>query len=97
MKKAILAAVLVVAAGFVLAGSPTQVTGTVATNGTSLSVPASGSMAFKLQAVVFNAAANTTQTVALVQGGITNQIGTKAGSSPRPIDAHESTGLPVLS
>ena len=68
-------------AGAALAGSPAQVTGTVATNGVSLDVPASGGVAFKLQAVVFGAAAGTTQTVALVQGGITNQIATKAVSA----------------
>lgn len=79
MRKAILLGVAVVAvAGLVLAGSPVQTTGTVATNGTSITVPASGSMAYRLQAVVFGATAGTTQTVALVQGGITNQVGAKA-------------------
>lgn len=64
-----------------LAGSPSQMTGTVATAGTGFTVPASGSMGYKLQAVVFGAEAGTTQTVALVQGGITNQIATKAVSA----------------
>ena len=64
-------------AGLAAAGSPVQTTGTVATNGTAIAVPASGSMAYRLQAVVFGADANTTQTVALVQGGVTNQIATK--------------------
>jgi len=63
--------------GLALAGTPAQITGTVATSGTSLNVPASGSVGFKLQAVVFGAAAGTTQTVAVVQAGITNQIATK--------------------
>ena len=72
---------LMLPVGLVIAGSPVQTTGTVATNGTSITVPASGSMAYKLQAVVFGATAGTTQTVALVQGGITNQIGTKAVSA----------------
>ena len=53
----------------------------MATNGTAITVPASGSVAYRLQAVVFGAAAGTTQTVALVQGGITNQIATKAVSA----------------
>jgi hypothetical protein len=67
--------------GLALAGSPVQTTGTVATNGTAITVPASGSMAYRLQAVVFGASAGTTQTVALVQSGITNQIATKAVSA----------------
>ena len=57
--------------------SPARVVGTVATNGTSLAVPASGGMAFRLEAVVFGATAGTTQTVTLVQGTITNQIAKK--------------------
>jgi hypothetical protein len=69
------------AVGLALAGSPAQTTGTVATNGTAITVPASGGMAYRLQAVVFGATAGTTQTVALVQGGITNQIGTKVVSA----------------
>ncbi|MCX6998254.1 MAG: hypothetical protein NTV49_14515 [Kiritimatiellaeota bacterium] len=64
-----------------LAGSPAQTTGTVATNGTAITVPASGSMAYRLETVVFGADTGTTQTVALVQGGITNQIATKAVSA----------------
>ena len=68
-------------AGLAVAGSPSQTTGTVATAGTSFAVPASGSMAYKLQAVVFGATAGTTQTVSLVHGSITNQIGTKAVSA----------------
>ena len=71
----------VVCAGVALAGSPVQTTGTVATNGTSITVPASGSMAYRLGAVVFGASAGSTQTVALVQGGLTNQIATKAVSA----------------
>ena len=68
-------------AAVALAGSPAQTTGTVATNGTALTVPASGSVAYQLQAIVFGADAGTTQTVALVQGSITNQIATKAVSA----------------
>ena len=68
---------LVALGGLALGGSPARVTGTVATNGTAFAVPASGGMAFRLQAVVFGAAAGTTQTVALVQETITNQIATK--------------------
>ena len=67
--------------GLALAGSPVQSSGTVATNGTSFNVPASGSMAYRLDAIVFGAPAGTTQTVALVQSGITNQIATKAVSA----------------
>ena len=82
MKKMIgVVAGLMVSAAVVLAGSPSQMTGTVVTNGTSLSIPASGSMAYKLQAVVFGADASTTQTVSLVQSGITNQIATKVVSA----------------
>ena len=82
MKKMIgVVAALLVSTAVAMAGSPTQTTGTVATNGTSLSIPASGSMAYKLQAVVFGADASTTQTVSLVQSGITNQIATKAVSA----------------
>ena len=82
MKKLIgILAGLCAAVGVALAGSPAQTTGTVATAGTALAVPASGSMAYRLQAVVFGADAGTTQTVALVQGGITNQIATKAVSA----------------
>lgn len=88
----------VVAAGLVaavaMAGSPARVTGTVATNGTSITVPASGSMAFKLQAVVFGGAAGPTQTVALVQGGITNQIGTHAVSATARM--YSATNAPWL-
>ena len=82
MKKLIgvLAGVLVSVA-VALAGSPAQTTGTVAVAGTALTVPASGGMAYKLQAVVFGADASTTQTVSLVQSGITNQIATKAVSA----------------
>lgn len=69
------------AVGAALAGSPAQTTGTVATAGTAFTVPASGSMAYRLEAIVFGATAGTTQTVALVQGGITNQIGTKIVSA----------------
>ena len=72
---------LVLVAGVALAGSPAKVSGTVATNGVSLTVPASGSVAFRVQSVVFAAAAGTTQTVALVHGSITNQVGTKAVSA----------------
>lgn len=68
-------------ASVALAGSPAQTTGTVATSGTAITVPASGGMAYKLQAVVFAADTGTTQTVALVQGGITNQIATKTVSA----------------
>ena len=77
---AVLAGLLVPVA-VALAGSPAQTTGTVATAGTSLGVPASGSVGYRLQAVVFGATAGTTQTVALVEGGITNQIGTKVVSA----------------
>jgi hypothetical protein len=82
MKKliAVLAGVLV-SVGGALAGSPAQTTGTVAVAGTAITVPASGGMAYKLQAVVFAADAGTTQTVALVQGGITNQLATKTVSA----------------
>ena len=72
---------VLVAVGGALAGSPAQTTGTVAVAGTALTVPASGGMAYKLQAVVFAADTGTTQTVALVQGGITNQLATKAVSA----------------
>ena len=72
---------LMVSAVVAMAGSPAQMTGTVATNGAAFTVPASGSMGYKLQAVVFGADASTTQTVSLVQSGITNQIGTKAVSA----------------
>ena len=61
--------------------SPARVVGTVATNGTSFTVPASGGMAFRLEAVVFGAAEGKTQTVALVQGTITNQVGVKVVSA----------------
>ena len=64
-----------------VAGSPAQTTGTVATNGTAITVPASGSVGYRLESVVFGAEAGTTQTVALVQGGITNQIATKVVSA----------------
>ena len=77
-KLLVILAGMVTAAGVALAGSPAQTTGTVGTNGTTFAVPESGSVAYRLQAVVFNATAGTTQTVALVQGGITNQIATKA-------------------
>ena len=56
---------------------PARMAGTVATNGTTFAAPASGGMAFRLESVVFGAAAVTTQTVALVQGTITNQIAKK--------------------
>ena len=63
------------------AGSPTMTTGTVAVAGTSTTCPASGSMAYRLQNVVydFNVAGGATQTVtvAVVQSGITNQLATK--------------------
>ena len=59
------------------AGSPARITGNVATNGTAFAVPVSGGVGFRLQHAVFAAAAGTTQTVALVQGAITNQVGTK--------------------
>ena len=72
---------LLVSVSVALAGSPAQTAGTVATNGTAITVPASGSMGYKLQAVVFGADAGTTQTVALVQGSITNQIATKGVSA----------------
>ena len=61
--------------------SPARVVGTVATGGTSFTVPASGGMAFRLEAVVFGAAAGSTQTVSLVQGTITNQIAKKVMSA----------------
>ncbi len=61
--------------------SPARVVGTVATSGTSFAVPASGGVAFRLEAVVFGAAAGTTQTVAFVQGTITNQVGKKVVSA----------------
>jgi hypothetical protein len=61
--------------------SPARVVGTVATGGTSFTVPASGGVAFRLEAVVFGAAAGSTQTVALVQGTITNQIAKKVVSA----------------
>ena len=67
-------------AGSLWAGSPAQVAGSVPTNGAAFTVPASGSMAYKLQAVVFSAGAVSTSavhTVSLVQGSLTNQIGTK--------------------
>ena len=64
--------------GLAVAGSPVQTTATVATNGTAITEPASGSMAYRLETIVFGAPAGTTQTVALVQSGITNQIATKA-------------------
>jgi hypothetical protein len=67
--------------GIAMAGSPAHVSGTVATNGVAIEVPASGGTGFRLEAVVFGADAGTTQTVALVQGGITNQIATKAVSA----------------
>ena len=73
--------VVCLVAGVVMAGSPAQTTGTVAVAGTSITCPASGGMAYKLQNVVydFNAAGGATQTVtvSLVQSGITNQIATK--------------------
>ena len=61
--------------------SPARVVGTVATGGTSFTVPASGGVAFRLEAVVFGATAGTTQTVSLVQGTITNQIAKKVVSA----------------
>ena len=61
--------------------SPARVVGTVATGGTSFTVPASGGVAFRLEAVVFGATAGTTQTVAFVQGTITNQVGGKVVSA----------------
>lgn len=72
---------LMASAGVAVAGSPVQTTGTVATNGTAITVPASGSMAYRLGAIVLGAPAGTTQTVALVQSGITNQIATKVVSA----------------
>ena len=78
MRKLIAGLVLTVACtGGALAGSPARVAANVATNGTSIAVPASGSAAYKLQAVVFGSATGTTHSVALVQGSITNQIATK--------------------
>ena len=67
--------------GLAVAGSPVQTIATVATNGTSITVPASGSMAYRLETIVFGAPAGTTQTVALVQSGITNQMATKVVSA----------------
>ena len=61
--------------------SPARIAGTVATNGTTFLAPASGGMAFRLQTVVFGAAAGSTQTVSLVQGTITNQVGKKVVSA----------------
>ena len=69
----------VACAGVALAGSPVHVVGTSATTGvTVVSAPASGSMGFKLQNVVFGAFLDTTQVVSVVQGTITNQLATKA-------------------
>ena len=59
------------------AGSPARIAGSVATNGTSFAVPVSGSVGFRLQHAVFGAEAGSTQTVALVQGTVTNQLGRK--------------------
>ena len=82
MKRLIgLAAAMLVSVVVALAGSPARVVSTVATNGVAIAAPASGGMAYRLQAVVFGATAGTTQTVALVEGGITNQIGTKVVSA----------------
>ena len=74
MKKNAMVVAVCVACAVARGESPARVTGTVATSGTTFAVPASGGMAFRLEAVVFGAAAGSTQTVALVQGTITNQI-----------------------
>ena len=80
MKKRLMS-VMGVALGLVacvaLAGSPAQTTGTVVTAGSAFTCPASGGMAYRLQAVVFGAEVATTQTVALVHAnGQTNQLAT---------------------
>ena len=66
---------LLLPAGLALAGSPARVTGTVATNGTSLAVATSGGNGFQLQAVVVGSVVSTTQTVSYVIAGLTNQVG----------------------
>lgn len=82
MKKILVLVVAVVAAcATALGESPARVAGTVATSGSSFAVPASGGMAFRPEVVVFGAAAGTTQTVSLVQGSITNQVGMKVVSA----------------
>ncbi len=83
MKKrlGLLMAGLCVAGVAAWAGSPARIAGSVATTGTAFAVPVSGGVGFRLQHVVFAAAAGTTQTVALVQGSVTNQIGTKIVSA----------------
>jgi hypothetical protein len=81
MKKIVMAVAVCVACLGARGESPARVVGTVATGGTSFAVPASGGMAFRLEAVVFGAAAGSTQTVALVQGTITNQVGKKVVSA----------------
>ena len=67
---------VVACAGVALAGSPARVTGTVATNGTSLAVTPSGGNGFQLQGVAVASVATTTQTISYVIGGITNLVGT---------------------
>ena len=78
MKKMLVMVVVACVAGCVAwAGSPARIAGCVATNGTSFAVPVSGSVGFRLQHAVFGAEADSTQTVALVQGTVTNQLGRK--------------------
>ena len=65
-----------------LAGQSTYAGATVVTAGTAITCPASGGMAYKLQAVIFGAEVATTQTVALVHSnGQTNQIATHVVSA----------------
>ena len=74
-------ALVIVSAVLALAG-PAQRVCTVPTAGTNLAIPASGSMAFQLQAVIFAAEAATTQTVSVVHtGAITNQLATHVVSA----------------
>lgn len=78
MKKMLVMVVVASVAGMAAWGaSPARIMGSVATAGTSFAVPVSGGVGFRLENAVFGAAAATTQTVALVQGTVTNQIGTK--------------------
>ena len=72
-----------VLAAVAMAGSPAQITGTVAAAGTSLDVPASVGTGFKLQAVQFSAANATVHTVKVVvaSGAITNYLGVKTVSA----------------
>ena len=88
MKKTLLVgAMILVAAGLALAGSPAKTTvsvgaGTTNTVGTGSVTLALGSgIGFQTEAVVMPAAVGTTQTVYFVFGTVTNSMGTKAAAT----------------